>query len=102
MAERKISKVKYGNTERMSFAQIHEVIDMPDLVEVQKKSYNDFIENGIREVLRDFSPITDYSNRVELFSRITISDTRTAAIKSAIIMKRNAKTAMRRLPFLCT
>ena len=67
MAERKISKVKYGNTERMSFAQIHEVIDMPDLVEVQKKSYNDFIENGIREVLRDFSPITDYSNRVELF-----------------------------------
>ena len=67
MAERKISKVKYGNTERMSFAQIHEAIDMPDLVEVQKKSYNDFIDNGIREVLRDFSPITDYSNRVELF-----------------------------------
>ncbi len=67
MAERKISKVKYGNTERMSFAQIKEVIDMPDLVEVQKKSYNDFIDNGIREVLRDFSPITDYSNRVELF-----------------------------------
>ncbi|MCH5162777.1 MAG: DNA-directed RNA polymerase subunit beta [Clostridiales bacterium] len=51
----------------MSFAQIHEVIDMPDLVEVQKKSYNDFIENGIREVLRDFSPITDYSGKVELF-----------------------------------
>ena len=67
MAERKITKVKYGNTERMSFAQIHEVIEMPDLVEVQKKSYNDFIDNGIREVLRDFSPITDYSNRVELF-----------------------------------
>ncbi len=67
MAERKISKVKYGNTERMSFAQIHEVIDMPNLVEVQKKSYNDFIDNGIKEVLRDFSPITDYSNRVELF-----------------------------------
>ncbi len=67
MADRKITKVKFGNTERMSFAQIHEVIDMPDLVEVQKISYNDFIENGIKEVLRDFSPITDYSNRVELF-----------------------------------
>ncbi len=67
MTDRKITKVKFGNTERMSFAQIHEVIDMPDLVEVQKKSYNDFIENGIKEVLRDFSPITDYSNRVELF-----------------------------------
>ena len=34
MADRKITKVKYGNTERMSFAQIHEVIVMPDLVEV--------------------------------------------------------------------
>ena len=67
MTDRKITKVKFGNTERMSFAQIHEVIDMPDLVEVQKKSYNDFIENGIREVLRDFSPITDYSGKVELF-----------------------------------
>ena len=67
MAERKITKVKYGNTERMSFAQSREVIDMPDLVEVQKKSYNDFIDNGIKEVLADFSPITDYSNRVELF-----------------------------------
>ena len=67
MADRKITKVKFGNTERMSFAQIREVIDMPDLVEVQKKSYNDFIDNGIREVLRDCSPITDYSNRVELF-----------------------------------
>lgn len=67
MADRKITKVKFGNTERMSFAQIHEVIDMPDLVEVQKKSYNDFIGNGIREVLREFSPITDYSKRVELY-----------------------------------
>ena len=67
MADRKITKVKYGNTERMSFAQIHEVIDMPDLVEVQKTSYNDFIDNGIKEVLGDFSPITDYSNRVELY-----------------------------------
>ena len=67
MAERKISKVKYGNTERMSFAQIHEAIDMPDLVEVQKKSYYDFVDNGIREVLRDVSPITDYSGRVALY-----------------------------------
>ena len=67
MAERKITKVKYGNTERMSFAQIHEVIDMPDLVEVQKKSYYDFVDNGIREVLRDVSPITDYSGRVALY-----------------------------------
>lgn len=67
MAERTIKKIRYGNTERMSFAQIQEVIRMPYLVEVQKKSYRDFLDTGIGEVLRDFSPITDYSNRIELF-----------------------------------
>ena len=66
MAERKIRKVKYGNTERRSFAQVDEVIDMPNLIEVQKKSYNDFLEKGIGEVFKDFSPITDFSGRIEL------------------------------------
>ena len=66
MAERKIRKVKYGNTERHSFAQVDEVIDMPNLIEVQKKSYNDFLERGIGEVFKDFSPITDFSGRIEL------------------------------------
>ena len=66
MAERKIRKVKYGNTERRSFAQVDEVIDMPNLIEVQKTSYNDFLERGIGEVFRDFSPITDFSGRIEL------------------------------------
>ena len=66
MAERKIRKVKYGNTERRSFAQVDEVIDMPNLIEVQKTSYNDFLERGIGEVFKDFSPITDFSGRIEL------------------------------------
>ncbi len=66
MTQRNIKKVKYGNTERISFAQVQEVIDMPQLVEVQKASYDDFIENGITEVLHDFSPITDFSGRIEL------------------------------------
>ncbi|MBP5356525.1 MAG: DNA-directed RNA polymerase subunit beta [Clostridia bacterium] len=66
MTERKIRKVKYGNTERRSFAQVNEVIDMPNLVEVQKKSYADFLGRGISEVLKDFSPITDFSGRIEL------------------------------------
>ncbi|MDE7394846.1 MAG: DNA-directed RNA polymerase subunit beta, partial [Clostridiales bacterium] len=39
---------------------------MPYLIEVQKQSYNDFLENGIDEVFKDFSPITDFSNRIEL------------------------------------
>ncbi len=66
MAERTIRTVKYGNTERKSFAQIHEVIDMPYLIEVQKASYDEFLQNGIDEVFKDFSPITDFSNRIEL------------------------------------
>ena len=66
MTERKIRKVKYGNTERHSFAQVDEVIGMPNLIEVQKKSYNDFLERGIGEVFKDFSPITDFSGRIEL------------------------------------
>lgn len=66
MAERTIKTVKYGNTERRSFAQIQEVIEMPYLIEVQKSSYDDFLRAGIDEVFKDFSPITDFSNRIEL------------------------------------
>ena len=66
MTEVKTRKVKYGNTERRSFAKVDEVIDMPNLIEVQKKSYSDFLEHGIGEVFRDFSPITDFSGRIEL------------------------------------
>ncbi len=66
MAERTIRTVKYGNTERKSFAQIQEAIDMPYLIEVQKASYDEFLKNGIDEVFKDFSPITDFSNRIEL------------------------------------
>ena len=71
MAERKIRKVMYGNTERHSFAQVDEVIGMPNLIEVQKKSYNDFLERGIGEVFRDFSPITDFSGRIEPRTRLS-------------------------------
>ncbi len=66
MSERTITKVRYGNTERRSFAQVREVIDMPYLIEVQKSSYEEFLNTGITEVLKDFSPITDFSNRIEL------------------------------------
>ena len=58
---------KYGKTERRKFGLIDEVIDIPDLVEIQKDSYKAFIEEGISEVFEDFSPITDYSDRFELY-----------------------------------
>ena len=58
---------KYGKTERRKFGKINEVIDIPDLVEIQKDSYRSFIEEGIGEVFEDFSPITDYSDHFELY-----------------------------------
>ena len=58
---------KYGKTERRKFGKINEVIDIPDLVEIQKASYNTFINEGIAEVFEDFSPITDYSDHYELY-----------------------------------
>ena len=58
---------KYGKTERRKFGKINEVIDIPDLVEIQKDSYQTFIEEGISEVFEDFSPITDYSDHYELY-----------------------------------
>ncbi|MBE7085412.1 MAG: hypothetical protein E7368_05100, partial [Clostridiales bacterium] len=58
---------KYGKTERKKFGKIDDVIDIPDLVEIQKDSYKTFIEEGIAEVFEDFSPITDYSDHFELY-----------------------------------
>ncbi|MBQ8425069.1 MAG: DNA-directed RNA polymerase subunit beta, partial [Clostridia bacterium] len=52
----------FGKTERRKFGKIEEIMEIPDLVEVQKNSYKSFITKGIRDVLRDFSPITDTDN----------------------------------------
>ena len=54
MSER-IHKVKYGNTERMCFSQIPEVLPIRDLLELQKESYAEFINKGMEEVFKDFS-----------------------------------------------
>ena len=51
---------------RMSFSRIEEVLDMPDLIEVQKNSYRRFLEEDLREVLADVSPITDYNENLVL------------------------------------
>ena len=57
-----VKKVKYGKQERYKFGRIDEILDIPYLVEVQRDSYNNFLTKGIRDVLRDFSPITDTDN----------------------------------------
>ncbi len=55
---------KLGTNVRMSFSKIDEVLEMPNLIEVQKKSYQWFLDEGLMEVLRDVSPITDYSGNL--------------------------------------
>mgnify|MGYP004656057725 CR=1 FL=1 len=62
----KIHKIKCGKTERWSFSKIKHILDMPYLIEVQRDSYDTFIREGISEVFQDFSPITDYSGKLEL------------------------------------
>ena len=55
---------KLGMNERMSFAKLNDVCEMPNLIEVQKKSYRWFLTEGLMEVLHDVSPIVDYSGNL--------------------------------------
>lgn len=61
-----VKPVQYGRATRMSYSKIDEVIDIPDLLAVQKDSYQWFWDKGLQEVLDEVSPITDYSGDVEL------------------------------------
>ncbi len=61
-----VKPVRLGNNERMTFSKIKEVIDMPNLIEIQKDSYKWFVEEGLKEVFRDMSAITDYSGNLQL------------------------------------
>ena len=64
-----------GKTTRMSFAKNDEVLEMPNLIEVQKKSFEDFITKDIRTVLEDISPMTDYSGNLVIdFIDYSLSD----------------------------
>ena len=60
----RIKPQQLGKNIRMSYAKVKDIIDMPDLLEVQKKSYGWLIEKGIGEVLSDVSPIVDYSGNL--------------------------------------
>ena len=61
-----IHKVKYGNTERMCFSKIKDVLPIPYLIELQKDSFKRFITEGIQEVLDDYTPVCDFSGKIEL------------------------------------
>lgn len=61
-----VHEVKNGKARRMSFSKIKEVVDMPDLIDIQKQSYEWFLKSGLRDVLSDASPITDFSGNLLL------------------------------------
>ncbi|MCD7946913.1 MAG: DNA-directed RNA polymerase subunit beta [Oscillospiraceae bacterium] len=61
-----VKDVYYGNTLRKSYAQLDEVLEMPNLLAVQKESYQWFLDKGLREVFRDVTSITDYAGNLEL------------------------------------
>lgn len=61
-----VHPVQMGKKVRMSYSKIDEVLDMPNLIEVQKNSYRWFLEEGLREVFEDISPIQDYTGNLVL------------------------------------
>ncbi len=61
-----VKPVKLGNNTRMSFGKIDEVIDMPNLLDIQKKSYQWFLDEGLKEVFKDVSGIVNFSGNLQL------------------------------------
>ena len=61
-----VKDVYYGKTLRKSFARYEEILEMPNLLEVQKTSYQWFLDTGLREVFKDVASITDYAGNLEL------------------------------------
>ena len=61
-----VKPVQLGKNTRMSFSKINEVIEMPNLIGIQKDSYDWFLKDGIKEVLKDVSPVVDSNGRFEL------------------------------------
>lgn len=66
MEKNRIRPVKVGNGLRMSYAHQNEVLDMPNLIEVQTDSYQWFLDEGLKEVFRDISPISDFGGHLSL------------------------------------
>ena len=85
----KVKPVQNGRTTRMSFSHINEVIGMPNLIEIQKNSYNWFLEEGLHEVFHDIAAIEDYTSI-------------TGWTRTPSILLKNAKSGMPRMRHPCT
>ena len=62
-----VKKIKQGKTERYTFGHCDELLQVPPLLEIQKKSYSDFLTKGIKKVLDEFFPLSDYSGKAKLY-----------------------------------
>ncbi|MEA5084846.1 MAG: DNA-directed RNA polymerase subunit beta [Lachnospiraceae bacterium] len=75
MEKNRIHSVKHGDRARKSYSRINEVLEMPNLIEVQKDSYKWFLEEGLKEAFEDISPITDFSGNLVLeFTDFSLDD----------------------------
>ncbi|HCT65381.1 MAG TPA: DNA-directed RNA polymerase subunit beta [Lachnospiraceae bacterium] len=75
MEKNRIHSVKNGDRARKSYSRINEVLEMPNLIEVQKESYKWFLEEGLKEAFEDISPITDFSGNLVLeFTDFSLED----------------------------
>ncbi len=75
MEKIRIRPVKNGNITRMSYSKQKQVLEMPNLIEVQKNSYNWFLNEGLKEAFDDISPIADYSGHLSLeFTDFTLCE----------------------------
>ena len=75
MEKNRIRPVQYGDRTRISYSKINEVLEMPNLIEVQKDSYKWFLEEGLAEVFDDINPITDFSGNLVLeFTDFSLED----------------------------
>ncbi|NBJ16599.1 MAG: DNA-directed RNA polymerase subunit beta [Dehalobacter sp. 4CP] len=61
-----VNPIKVGTRERASYARLREVLDMPNLIEIQQNSYEWFLKEGLREMFRDISPIQDFTGNLVL------------------------------------
>ena len=66
MEKNTIRPIKYGNVQRMSYSRVDEVLEMPNLLALQKDSYQWFLDEGLKEVFDDIFPISDYNGNFEL------------------------------------
>ena len=66
MEKNRIRPMKSGKSMRMTYQRQKEVLEMPNLIEVQKDSYQWFLDEGLNEVFEDISPIADYSGKLSL------------------------------------